>query len=153
MAVLVEGISVIIKCDTLAKHNHENSLFNTNRYEETYCSDGELLRIGFMSPNEVEGFINTLEVQGYKFMQNDEYFEIAVVDQQRGLMAKCQWLEFGKIAFGEKGKVSACWLFEGPRFGFGIHVKSLKFEMATPVGWEYGGSLSEKFTFIPTIPK
>ncbi len=77
--------------------------------------------------------------------------DITVVDQVRGPTMPVDWLEYAVIPFGQSGgKVAACWLFEGPRVAAGIHVPGESMELATPRDWEYEGSLSAKFTFVPT---
>ncbi len=50
MAVLVEGLSVIIRADCL--QNFETwDAFKEIVPNETMCADGELVRVGFMSPD------------------------------------------------------------------------------------------------------
>ena len=49
---------------------------------------------------------------------------------------------------GTDQKVSACWLFEGPRIAAGIHLRSLQLDLATPAGWRYEDSLSANFKFV-----
>jgi hypothetical protein len=49
----------------------------------------------------------------------------------------------------EDGKVSAVWIFEGERIAAGLHMQSKSMELATPVGWRFKDSLSEKFQFVP----
>jgi len=72
------------------------------------------------------------------------------VDQQRGPTEPCDWLEFARIPFGrEDGHVAACSLLKGPRVAAGLHVPGLQFDLATPSGWTYEGSLSERFTLVP----
>jgi hypothetical protein len=53
------------------------------------------------------------------------------------------------MPFGEDGRhIAVCWLFEGKRVAVGLHLPSDKFEVATPNGWTYEGSLSERFSFL-----
>jgi len=62
----------------------------------------------------------------------------------------CDWLEFAHIPFGKSGgKVAACWLFEGPRLAAGIHLPEKSIDLATPDGWTFEGSISERFSFVP----
>ena len=149
MAVLVEGISVIVKrrdIDTGFEGDWDSFLSVVPN--ATLCSDGELARVGFMSPGEVENFINELTARGLTLLQGGEAQQIAVVDQQRGPTTPCEWLEFGRLPIGgSESKVSACWLFEGPRIASGMHIRDTSMQLATPVGWEFDGSLSDKFFF------
>ena len=117
----------------------------------TLCADDHLARVSFMSPEDVEAFINHLEERGLRFVQEGCCEDIAVVDQVRGPTMRIDWLEYAQIPFGDTGgKVAACWLFEGPRVAAGIHMPGRGLEVATPAGWRYEDSLSAKFTFIPT---
>jgi hypothetical protein len=151
MAVLVEAISVIVCRDAIgAKYLGGWDAFEENTPNNTLCMDEHLARIGFMSPADVESFIKYLESYGLVHLDNEAAQDIAVADQQSGLTAECDWLEFGKLGFGSAGKVSACWFFDGPRIAAGTHLSSLSMQLATPVGWEFEGSLSQTFTYVPT---
>jgi hypothetical protein len=115
----------------------------------TLCTDEKLARIGFMDPKIVERFVSHLQGCGLVFLSKSKCVDIAVVDQQRGSTEPCDWLEFSRIPFGKDGgHIAACWLFEGKRVGAGLHLPSDRFEVATPSGWTYEGSLSERFSFV-----
>jgi hypothetical protein len=115
----------------------------------TFCADDEIARVGFMSAADVEAFIEGLQLQGLSFLEGGKAIDVAVVDQQRGLTTQCDWLEFGKLALGAEGKVAACWFFEGPRIAARVYLRATSLPLATPVGWEFEGSLSQKFDFVP----
>lgn len=149
MAVLVEAISVLIRKDAVrSKMTGGESRLRLLIPNATYCDDGELARVGFMTPAEVRAFIEALEEAGLVFVEDGKFVDIAVCDQQRGPTMECDWLEFAHLSM-EGGKVGAAWLYEGERFAFGIHMSSSKMELATPVGWQFQDSLSDKFQFIP----
>lgn len=151
MPVLVEGISIIIRRSSISKgYSGGWPSFLTNVPNSTLCYDDDLARIGFLNPDEVRMFADGLRGKGLKFMEDGRCIDFAVVDQQRGPTMRCEWLEFGRLAFGDaSGKVSVCWLFEGKRSSSGIHLTGKSMSLAVPVGWEYEGSLSDDFTFIP----
>lgn len=115
----------------------------------TLCSDDDIARVGFLSPTAVEEYIAILKSRGLQFLRDQKSVDIAVVDQERGPTMACDWLEFAQLSFGDRGKVSACWLCEGPRIAAGVHLPSRQMDLATPAGWTYEGSLSEKFVFVP----
>lgn len=173
MAVLCEGISVIVRRDSI----DERFTGGWAAFEElvpnaTLCSDGELARVGFMNPDSVEDFVSELEVRGLTFDADEfrdaaEAFgvpeneladelnreDIAVVDQVRGPTRPCAWLEFGRFPMGQSpvDKVSMCWLFEGERIlGEAHYFKEKSMQLHAPTGWRYEGSLSQKFGFVPT---
>ena len=62
-----------------------------------------------------------------------------------GSLFHAEFHPFGKTG----GKVAACWLFEGPRSAAGIHLPGKSIDLATPNGWTFEGSISERFSFVP----
>lgn len=153
MAVVVEGISVVFRLDAVDRVASGGcAALDALIPNATFCSDGELARVGFLSPANTEAFVNELKARGLQFVVAGKCKDIAVVDQQHGLTMPCDWLEFTHLRMCE-GKVGACWLFEGPRIAAGTHMKSTSIELATPAGWEYEGSLSQKFKFLPSGPQ
>jgi len=149
MAVLCEGISVIVRRDAIERHLENGwSEFHELVPNSTLCSDDKLARVGFMEPGSVEAFVNVLERLGLKLFQ-----DIAVVDQIGGPTRECDWLEFARFPIGknETDKVAMCWLFDGERImGAGIYINSDANALHTPPGWRYEGSLSQQFTYVPT---
>ena len=104
MAVLVEAISVVIRVDSLLK------IFPGGREEfkrivpnQTLCADNEIVRVGFMVPDDVESFVKTMEKNGLTFIRDNESVDIAVVDQMRGPTMECNWLEFLHVDLLEDG--------------------------------------------------
>ncbi len=151
MAVLVEGISVIVRRDAIeSRYRGGWDAFVADVPNATLCADDEIARVGFMHPADVEAFIEGLQVEGLHFLEGGKAIDVAVVDQQRGLTTECDWLEFGKLALGAEGRVAACWFFEGPRIADGMYLRGTSIPLATPAGWEFEGSLSQKFDFVPT---
>ncbi len=61
----------------------------------TFCADGYIARVGFMSPEDVSRFVDGLVAKGLTFHDGQQFVDIAVVDQNEGPMAPCPWLEFG----------------------------------------------------------
>ena len=152
MAVLCEALSVVIRTRSVKeKFNGGYSRFLKNIPNNTYCSDGELECIGFLSPNEIGEFIKVLENGGLTFQTNNEPLDSCVVDMLRGPTIKCDWIEFHKMSFGD-GKISIAWLFEGQRIlGDGVYLTTDKpLNLHTPQGWEYENSLSKEHKFVPT---
>jgi hypothetical protein len=107
--------------------------------------------VGFTDPDAVGKFLDGLKTGGLTFLRDGKCIDIAVIDQQQGPTRPCDWIECARVPFGNTGgKVSMCWLFDEPRVAAGTHLKSLQMKLATPVGWVFEGSLSDKFTFVPT---
>lgn len=105
---------------------------------KTLCADADLARVGFMAPADVKHFITELEEQELTYLRDECSLDIAVIDQQRGFAAPCDWAEMGRIESGSGGgTVLAC------RF-----VGSSEDTFITPDGWIFEGSLSQKFTLV-----
>jgi hypothetical protein len=151
MAVLVEAISAITRRDAInAKYPGGWDAFVSAVPNATLCFDDRIARVGFMIPHDVELFIDRLTQSRLTFLADGKAQDIAVADQQRGLTAECEWLEFGRFPFGsEGGKVSACWFFDGPRLAAGVHLSGKSMDLATPPDWSFEGSLSDRFGFVP----
>jgi len=141
MAVLVEAISVIIRADVLLKaFNNDWEGFKAIVPNQTLCADNEIVRVGFMTADDVKSFIMKLEKYGLIFLRDDQSVDIAVVDQLKGPTTKCEWLEFGHINMSEGGQeVAACRL-----------VDSEVMQVVTPPDWNYEEPLSLSYGFVPT---
>ena len=151
MAVLIEVISVVVRRDAIDRTFDGGwRAFVSSVPNATLCTDDQLVRVGFMEPKAVEKFVKVLEAAGLVFLRPGKCVDIAVVDQQRGPTMPCEWLEFARIPFGKPGgRAAACWLFEGPRLAAGIHFPGKSIDLATPNGWTFEGSISERFSFVP----
>ncbi len=141
MAVLIEAISVVIRADVLTEKIPGGwDEFKRLVPNKTLCADNEIVRVGFMVPQDVEAFVDRLETMGLKYLRNGKAVDIAVVDQVRGPTAKCEWLEFGRVNIVDsETEVSTCRL-----------VGSKSSEVVTPPGWIFEKSLSSTFGFVPT---
>jgi|TARA_B110000483_G_C18014866_1_gene472619 hypothetical protein len=149
MAVLCEAISVVIKTKAIKeKFTGGYRGFYQKIPNNTYCSDGELECIGFLSSQAVGEYVEILENNGLTFQVNNEPLDLCVVDMLRGPTMQCEWLEFHKIPFGE-GKVSVAWLFEGTRIPVdGMFMTDNPLKLYTPEGWEYENSMTTKHILV-----
>jgi hypothetical protein len=139
MAVLVEAISVIIRADAIAsRHPGGWPAFRDDVPNGTLCADEEIVRVGFMAPLDVEGYVQQLDKRGLRHFREGKTIDLVVIDQTRGPTTSCDWVEFGKIPMGG-GNVAACKLSDS----------SLD-TLVTPHGWNYEGSLSETYGFVPS---
>ncbi len=137
MAVLVEGISVIVRARPIVEYyagGWENFLADCPT--EALCGDGEIVRVGFMDPRDAKAFIATVTSNGLTYVADGEAVDLVIADQQRGLSAPCKWAELGRMpAPGhESASVVACRMA-------GTDAEALM----TPDDWSYADSLSARF--------
>jgi hypothetical protein len=145
MAVLVEGISVIIKSSAIIdRYPGGWETFENEVPNDTLCADNELVRIGFMAPADVQAFVERLENHGIVYLKNGKAEDLVVIDQVRGPAAPCDWIKFGHIKLGgNPNKTIAACLLEGSQSQI----------VRVPDGWEYEKSLSANFGFTPNESK
>ena len=96
MAVLIEAISVVVKRSSVdEKFNGGWQAFADDVPNDTLCADDEIVRVGFMSPADVESYVQHLESLGLTYVRDNMAQDMVVVDQQRGLAISCDWAETG----------------------------------------------------------
>lgn len=144
MAVLAEALSVIIKDSSLrTKFIGGIKEFLKNIPNNTYCSDGELHRIGFMRPEDTEAYIRYLERNGLIYLLRNTCIDIVVVDMLKGSTMNCKWLGFARQKFfsGLKqyihalDKFSIVWLLgKDEMFGIPLNLKK-ECNISVPSRW------------------
>lgn len=140
MAILVEGISVIIKADAIINRYPGGwEAFESDPPNATLCADGELIRVGFMVPDDVKAFVDSLTAYGIVYQRDGKAIDLVVADQQKGLMAECDWAECSYFRAPEGYRVTGCRMID-----------STVQQVVMPDGWKYKDSLSAKFRFVET---
>lgn len=137
MAVLIEAISVVIRADRLLARLSWDD-FKATVPNATLCADGELVRVGFMHPDDVRVFIEGLEAHGLRYLAEGHAIDMVVVDQQRGAAVPCDWIEIGSIDVAPGATVKAARL-----------AGSQAHQLMKPDDWRFEGSLSQTFGFVP----
>ena len=141
MAVLIEGISVLVRVSMIsAKYPGGSDAFRQVVRNSTYCADGELARVGFMTPMDTERFVKQLQQLGFVHLNDESAADIVVVDQVQGPLSACSWVEFGHAFLEGKEK----------RIAIGRSPGSTDKSIALPDGWRFENSLSASHTFVPT---
>lgn len=141
MAVLIEAISVLVKAQSVTnKYPGGWDQFRIEAPNQTLYADGELARIGFMNPIDVQKYVSLLESKGLVFQSNGHCKDIAIVDQQRGFTIPCLWAELGHVSIdpAQTQKISVCRLKD-----------STQRLVSYPDGWDYENSLSRNYHFVP----
>lgn len=96
MSVIIEAINVIVTSARIdAQYPGGIDQYERDCPNWTYCADGHIARVGFMSPDDVSRFVDGLVAKGLTFHDGQQFIDIAVIDQNQGPMALCPWLEFG----------------------------------------------------------
>ena len=145
MAVLAEAISVVIKLDKLLEAFEGNwPAFAATVPNATLCADTQLARVGFMRPEAAKDFVLSLEQRGLTYLNDGKAQDIVVVDQIRGPMSACGWIEFGQVNLdgNPSTRVAMCRL-----------AGSTLTNIACPNDWTFAESLSATFGFVPTAQK
>ena len=143
MAVLIEAISVVIKRSSIDKKFPGGwDAFVQEVPNQTLCTDGKLVRVGFMTPDDVGQYVKSLESNGIYYLKNDEACDLVVADMLKGFPVKCDWAKYSEVPFGDDNlrKIKIC---QG--------VEDDDETIFFPDGWEFENSISfnESSAFIP----
>lgn len=138
MAILCEAISVIVRADRALGAFGSFEAFKAIVPNSTLAADGDLMRVGFMVPDDVKAFVDQLSQHGLQYVDDGKAKDLVVVDQMRGPAVPCDWLDFGGVEISSR-KVGAARL-RG----------SNSSRLFTPDGWTFEGSLSQTFVFSPS---
>ncbi len=140
MAVLIEANSVVVKAESIVKKYPGGwEQFQNDVPNKTLCADGELVRVGFMSPYDAQDYVDFLENKGLVFQSHGTCVDIATVVQQRGFTIPCDWAELGNVFLDREQtqKVYAC------------RIKgSTQRIVSHPDCWKYERSLSEDHIYV-----
>ena len=133
MAVLIEALNVLIPVAVLDRRFPGGaSAYRDRSPNATFCADGELTRIGFMTPRDTQLFTGALQRLGFEFLDDKgSAVDFVVVDQNTGPTSPCDWLEFGV-----GNTMSAAWLRGSSPPG----------QVFCPDGWE---PRETPLTFVP----
>lgn len=140
MAVLIEGISVVVRVDCIySKFSGSWEQFKRSVPNETLCSDNELARVGFMTPNDTQAYVEHLNSNGLQYVESSQAADLVVADQRRGFGVRCEWAEFGHINWnGDSETPIAVCRLKGTK----------EARLFTPEGWDYNQSLSSNHEFV-----
>jgi hypothetical protein len=141
MAVLVEGISVVVRCEAIvAVYPGGSTAFSAEVPNRSLCADGELARVGFMTPRDAQVYVEHLERRGLKYQNDGAARDLVVVDQRTGVCVPCTWAEFGSTYWSNirTRPISVC-----------RAIPTRVDRVVVPEGWDYESSLSAHHKFVP----
>lgn len=145
MAVLIEVLSLVIRVDRVqARFPGGWAAFQLHvQAHPTFCADGELARLGFMHPGDVEALIRDLRGAGLRYVVESAGVrraeDMVVVDQNQGPMVAADWLEFYHVDTAPDGSQPvAVARLQG----------STETRTVFPAGWRWEGSMSRTAEFV-----
>ena len=98
MSVLLECLSVIVKnSKIISDFPGGMNGFMESMPSGHNCTDGEIIRVGFMHPDDTEKYVQFLKSLGLIFVKNDKAVDICVIDCYYGSWSDCDWLEDGEF--------------------------------------------------------
>ncbi len=98
MAVLIEAYSIVIRKEAiLTKMIGGWDKFIQTLPNNTLCDDGEIVRVGFMNGHDANVYLTFIMDKGLSLVSGGEANDIALVDQNKGILTNCDWLEFDNI--------------------------------------------------------
>jgi len=102
VAVLAEMYGVVVRVPTLmADYPGGVEAYEANCPNRTFCSDGEVCRVGFMSWADTEAFLQSLQ----RFNITPEAHLVAIIREDKGLLQASEWLEFHRIEGTPMGRL------------------------------------------------
>jgi hypothetical protein len=94
VAVLAEMYSIVVRVSTLlAYYPGGVATYEADCPNRTFCSDGEVCRVGFMAWADAEAFLLSLR----RFSITLEAGVVGIIREDKGLLRESQWLEFHRI--------------------------------------------------------
>lgn len=141
MAVLIEGISVVIRVEAIAK-SYEGGIatFKADVPNGTMCADGQLVRVGFMHPDDARTYVELLESRGLTWKAQHGVVDLVVCDQREGFLQQCEWASVGHTYLdGDPQRTIAVCL--GQPDG--------NQKVFLPEGWTWETSLTHRHSFRP----
>ena len=151
MAVLIECTTVVIVKSSLERRFPGGLVgFEKHAPNATSHSDGKLVAVSFMVPQDAQVFIGTLAEYGFANPWNSRSEDIVIVDPSAGLLTPCDWLKADlRLLNGPDGKpfaVTLAWLGDEEPTTF-----------AAPQGWRPGQieqispqEVNEKYDLVKT---
>lgn len=62
----------------------------------SFCADGELAVVSFMTPSAALDYADKLVTGGLKHLVNSRAVDIVIVDQLSGIVDDCDWAQTGE---------------------------------------------------------
>lgn len=136
MAVLVEGVCLLLRCDSVKRlYPGGVAALADECTAQAVCADEELMALTFEDSDAAEEYLAELEQYGFRHLHNDMAVDAVLADPHLGPISPCGWAEYGQAVIDSdpSKRVAICSM---P----GAEVSDL----CVPKGWRFKGSLSEE---------
>ncbi len=135
MAVIVEGLSVLLRCRSVTQQYKGGfQAFMSSLHEGRLCADSELVAIGLDTAEQVDSCLLQLRRKGLR-----DGDDMVVADQIYGLRSPCDWLTVQRIYWNQLPQQPIMIAL----------INNSQFEgVATPADWDYAASLSKKVRYM-----
>jgi tetratricopeptide (TPR) repeat protein len=111
MGVLIEAVNVVIRNATVeARLAGGMQEYERRCPNGTFCTDGEICRVGFMTTADAASYIESLESLGFRRPTPEGSLEVALISQAVGFDHPCDWLELSQIDLGDGQSAEVAWL-------------------------------------------
>ena len=98
MSVILECFSVIVKnSKIISDYPGGMDGFMNSIPGGHHCTDGEIIRVGFMHHDDTEKYVQFLESLGLVFVKDNKATDICVIDFYYGPWSDCDWLDAGEF--------------------------------------------------------
>lgn len=136
MAVLIEGVCLLLRCDAVERlYPGGVKALASACTAEAVCADDELMSLTFDDSDAAEDYLAELEQYGFRHLVNDLAIDAVLADPHLGPISPCGWADYGQVTIESdpNKRVAVCSM---P----GAEVS----ELCVPKGWRYKGSRSEE---------
>lgn len=135
MAVLVEGVCLLLRCETVTRlYPGGVKALAEACTAEAVCADDDLMALTFDDSDAAEDYLGELEEYGFRHLVHDMAMDAVLADPHLGPVSPCGWAEYGQATVeGDPAKRVALCAMPGTDHE----------QLCVPKGWRFRGSRSE----------
>ena len=149
MAVLIEAWSVLVRRDAIEQRIEGGwSNFLSLIPNRTLCTDGKLARVGFMSWDDAEEFVQRVADAGLDASNESQWLDLTIVNQLEGPTGPTPWLRTSHVNLAPDQKILVGWISSRP---VPDGVMTVPTDVAVPDGWTYETSITANMTYVPSL--
>jgi hypothetical protein len=145
MAVLVEGICLLLRCDSVERlYPGGVASLAAACPAEAVCADDDLMALTFDDSDAAEDYLAELEQFGFRHLRHDMAVDAVLADPFVGPVSPCGWAEYGQATVESNAdmRVATC-AMPGTDTD----------QLCVPKGWRFKGSRSEELALGDDTPE